>query len=513
MIQRIITLIALFTLAATGVAYTQQGYTYQADLSQMKGKRLAIKLTVPPAGQDVINFVFPTAVPGYYQNGLQSGRLVYNLQAMNLQHQPLPVEQLSFNRWRIKDATALRYIEYEVEDVWNHKGYAKWPAAENLFVQGKAYLLNPAALFGYMEGKENFPFYIYLTRPPGLFAASGLNIRKDASRDAFSAGSFQELAGKPILYTNQEPVSFQVANTTLEIGVFSEKKAISPQRIQQALEPMFTALAHYMGGVMPVDKYAFLFFFYNGDALKPAMLAHHNSSVMAWPEQWGSPKQRQKAENLEAELKKAAFSAFLHSLSVHAAEMRHFDFDTPSGSDHLWLYEGMPEYLGYHAQASEKLITEEVFNWFINDMLAGMKDYRQDVPLTDISRGVFGDMANQQGNIMFKGFVVNLLLDIRLRQWSGGKTGLKQLAGELAARYSSGKTFKDSELFDIVAGMTSPQAGAFLKACAGGAQALPLKDVFGLVGYEYDPTTNKVRPKEEATEKELALRQAWLFGE
>ena len=109
-------------MAAFGLAIAQTGYTYQADLSSMQGNRLTVKLTVPEASQAVVNFVFPSAVPGYYHNDLQFGRLVYNVQAFGPQRQSLPVEQLSFNRWRIKNAKLLRYIEYEVEDAWNHKG-------------------------------------------------------------------------------------------------------------------------------------------------------------------------------------------------------------------------------------------------------------------------------------------------------------------------------------------------------------------------------------------------------
>lgn len=514
MIQRKTTLIALLIMAALGPAIAQVGYTYQADLNNMQSNRLTVKLTVPEVSQAVVNFVFPSAVPSYYHNDLQFGRLVYNVQAFGPQRQPLPVEQISFNRWRIKNAKLLRYIEYEVEDTWNHKGYSKWLPAENIFVKDKAYLLNPAALFGYLEGKEYLPFYVYLTRPAGLFASSGLNIQADASRDAFSASSYQELAGRPILYTNQEPISFKVGNTTLEIGVFSEKEAVSPQQIRKVFEPMFTSLARYLGGELPVDKYAFLFFFYQGEAMPPAALEHRNSCVWVWPEQWDA--KLMKAPTFEAALKNAGFHEFLHCyapLNIHSEEFQHFDFDNPTMSSHLWLYEGTTAYLNYHAQVNQRLISEEVFNWFVNDMLAGMKEYPQDVSLTDISQRVYGDLAGRYNNVAYKGFLVNLLLDIKLRQLSGGKSGLKHLAQELAARYGKNKAFKDSELFDIIAGMTYPEIGAFLKAQAGGTKPLPLEEVFGLVGYEYDPGRNKVRPREEATERELGLREKWLFGE
>lgn len=514
MIQRKTTLIVLLVVALFGMATAQKGYTYQVALNKMQGNRLAIKLTAPESSQPVVNFVFPEAVPGFFQKGLQFGRLVYDVRAFDAQRQPLPAEQISFNRWRIGNARQLRYIEYEVEDAWSHKGYSRWPAAENLFVPGKACLLNPAALFGYIEGQENLPFYVYLTRPPGLFASSGLNLPVDAGRDVFSAASYQELAGRPILYTDQEPLTFKVANTTFEIGVFSGKKAVNPQQIKAVLEPMFSALAQYMGGAFPVDKYAFLFFFYSGEAMPPAALEHRNSCVWVWPEQWDA--KLMKAPNLEAGLKNAGFHEFLHCyvpLNIHSEEWQQFDFDNPSMSSHLWLYEGMTEYLNYHAQVNRKLITEEVFNWFVNDMLSGMKSYRTDISLTDMSRRVYGELAGEYDKAVFKSFVVCLALDIKLRQLSGGQSGLKQLAQGLAASYGPNKAFKDSELFGIIAGMTSPEIGAFLKAHVGGAAPLPLEEIFGLVGYAYDPARNKVKPRDEATEEELELREKWLFGE
>ncbi|MCB0594488.1 MAG: hypothetical protein H6557_15300 [Lewinellaceae bacterium] len=515
-LQNLLTVAAFIFISFSGLA--QSSYTYLLDLNKTEDGLLSIRLNTPAIEQEEIDFIFPLAVPGYYSAGLQFGTMVAALTAYDKWDMPLPAERVKPNQWRIQDAKRLHRIEYQVRNIWKYRlQNSVFLPVENFFIKDRAFMLNPGGLFGYVEGMENLPFYVYIVRPRGLFACSGINgMPVEGYKDAFSFPSYQELAGYPILYSDQRPASFQVANTAVQIGVFSENKMVSPERIQKIYEPILAKLAHYMGDTLPTDKYAFLFFFYDGDIVTQAAMEHGNSSAFVWPEQWDA--KRLKSPSLEEGLERVDLHKFLHiyaPLNIHSEEAMQFDFDEPqtSGSRHQWLYQGTTEYLFYHARVNQGMIPEKNFFWFVNDFLGGMKDFRNDVSLTEVSLRSYGSLNDQSSNLQLKGVVASLLLDIELRALSGGKYSVKQLVKDLAARYGRYKSFKDEDLFEIIAEMTYPEIGEFLLAHVGGTKPMPINEVFGKVGMEYDAGDNKVYPKLEPSEEELTLRKVWLYGE
>lgn len=490
--------------------YCQSDYTYQLDLNKLDAGMMVVKLTTPAIAKDVIDFTFPVAAPGYYCADLQFGMMVAELVAFDKWDMPLPTERVNSHQWRIRKATGLHRIEYKVRNMWKYRlQNSFFLPVENFFIEDRAFLLNPGGLFGYIEGMENLPYYIYIVRPKGLFACSGIKgMPAEGARDAFSFPSYRELAGHPILYTDQRPVSFPVGNTTVEIGVFSEEGTMDPERIKKIYEPILSKVGDYLGGELPAEKYAYLFFFYRGDAFARSTLEHGNSSAWVWPEQWDA--------SLEESMKQEAVHEFLNiyaPMNIHSQEWLQFDFDEPAMSSHLWLYEGTTEYLAFHAQVNQGIIPEKTFFWFVNDFLGAMSDFRSDVSLIKISEGTYGGLADQYDNLKIKGAVVNLLLDIKLRSLSGGKYSVKQLVKDLAARFGRHKAFKDEELFKIITEMTYPEIGEFLEAHVSGIKPLPVNEIFNKVGMEYDAGDHKVYPKPDATEEELALKKKWLYGE
>lgn len=507
-LQNLLAFAALFSISFSGLS--QSNYTYQLDLNKTDQGMLVVKLTTPAIMQDEIDFTFPLAVPGYYRAGLQFGMMVAELTAYDKWDMPLSTERINAQQWRIREAKGLQRIEYKVRNMWKYRlQNSLFLPVENFFIEGRAFLLNPGGLFGYIEGMENLPFYVYIVRPKGLFACSGIKgMAAEGARDAFSFPSFRQLSDYPILYTDQRPAHFQVANATIEVGLFSEDGTMDPERIQKIYEPILSKVGGYFEEALPAEKYAYLFFFYKGDAFAKAALEHGNSSAWVWPEHWD--------ESLEESMKQEAVHQFLNiyaPLNIHSKEWLDFDFDEPRMSSHLWLYEGTTEYLAFHAQVNQGIIPEKTFFWFVNDFLGAMKDFRNDVSLTKVSQGVYGDYADQYDNLKLKGAVVNLLLDIELRALSDGKHSVRQLVEGLAARYGKHKAFKDEELFKVITEMTYPEIGKFLEAHVNGIKPLPINEIFNKVGMEYDAVENKVYPKPDATEEELKLKEKWLYGE
>ncbi len=60
-------------------------------------------------------------------------------------------------------------------------------------------------------------------------------------------------------------------------------------------------------------------------------------------------------------------------------------------SKHLWLYEGMTEYLSYQVQVNQHAISSDSFFRRIEGFIHEMGEYRNDVSLTEISSKTYGE--------------------------------------------------------------------------------------------------------------------------
>ena len=96
----------------------------------------------------------------------------------------------------------------------------------------------------------------------------------------------------------------------------------------------------------------------------------------------------------------------------------------------------------------------------------------------------------QYGNVYEKGALINLCLDVKLRQLSGGKYGLMNLIQDLSAKYGKGKPFKDAELFAVIGKLTYPQIRDFLETYVGGKTPLPLEEIFNATGIHWAKDTS-----------------------
>jgi predicted metalloprotease with PDZ domain len=124
--------------------------------------------------------------------------------------------------------------------------------------------------------------------------------------------------------------------------------------------------------------------------------------------------------------------------------------------------------------------------------------------------------AEQYGNIYERGAVVAALLDIRLLQLSGGRSGLRELVRGLARDYGRSRPFPEDSLFAIVAQRTSPQVLDFFARYVQGTERPPVKAYFALLGIDVEedekgvPVRMVVNPN--PTPEQLRLREAWLRG-
>ena len=124
-----------------------------------------------------------------------------------------------------------------------------------------------------MEGAGKLPFYVTSSRLGVCFPADGINgMPVEGYKDAFSFSFLIRNWWLPISFSDRRvKLSFRVADTAVQIEVFVETNS-SPERIQKIYETNPAKLGALHGNAFAQTKYAFLFFFYDGDIVTQAAM-------------------------------------------------------------------------------------------------------------------------------------------------------------------------------------------------------------------------------------------------
>ncbi|MBK5269597.1 MAG: peptidase M61, partial [Bacteroidia bacterium] len=330
--------------------------------------------------------------------------------------------------------------------------------------------------------------------------------------DKFITESYNRIVDNPFMYCVPDTAFVKVGNSDVLISIYSPNKKVTAKFMAEKLDTLLQAQAKYLGGVLPVDKYAFLIYLFrkHGYSGGYGALEHSYSSMYYYPEQ-----DQEKLWHTFVDFASHEFFHIITPLTIHSEEIQNFDFNKPKMSEHLWLYEGSTEYHSYMVQAKYGLITyDDLLKTFQKLIGYSKKRYNDTLAFTTMSKYVLHEYESQFGNVYVKGALINLCLDIKLLQLSQGKYGIMNLIHDLSLKYGKQKAFKDDELFDEIQKLTYPEIGAYLKNCVGGGDPLPFKEVFEAIGVNYQAASGEGVPLlsfyDSPTTEQLMLRNAWL---
>jgi len=490
----------LFSTAAMAQVNPAKTYRYTVDLTKVVNDRLYVELLAPAQTNNEVIFYFPKIVPGTYAIA-DYGRYVTDLTAVDKKGNKLPVEKIEDNGWRIKDALKLHKISYWIDDTWDTavKGpEIFWPAGTNI-EEKKNFVLNTSGVFGYFDGEKEVPFHFNIIKDKDQYGSTGLiplqtgipseKIKlekgkklKDKFVDVYETHDYDELVDSPLMYSKPDTAVLKVANTEVLVGVYSPNSKVTAKQIAESIKEVLMAQKEYLGGTLPVDKYAFIFYFTDKPVIRYGALEHSYSSLYYMPEAT--------IEQMNQQLRDFAAHEFFHivtPLTVHSKEIDDFDFNAPKMSQHLWMYEGVTEYFAGNVQVQYGLITPEQYIGMLQEKMIGADHYRNDVPFTVLSKLTLDSLHDQYDNVYQKGALIGLCLDIKLRGLSNGQYGLRNLMIDLSKKYGKNKAFNDDELFDVITKMTYPEIGEFFNKYVKGAEPLPLEEVLNEVGIMYVP--------------------------
>ncbi|MGZ4098037.1 MAG: M61 family metallopeptidase [Bacteroidia bacterium] len=464
-------------------------YRYFIDLTKVTNDRVSVKLTVPEITQNEIEFCFPAMVPGTYEV-YNFGRFISNLKATGKNGTEIKVTRTDVNTFKISPANLLNELTYDVDDTWDkmEKGdtgkVVFEPGGTNI-EEGKNFAINTHGFFGYFKGLTSNNFILEFQKPKDFYPSTGLqDIKTGETRDVISVVDYHNLVDSPIMYDQPDTTTIMVANTKVLVSCYSPNKKITANFIAKNLQQLLNAQKDYLGGELPVNKYAFLFYFASKSTRSgnSGALEHSYSSFYVLPEI--------DSTYLQQEIRDVAAHEFFHivtPLNIHAKEIGDFDFNHPKMSEHLWLYEGMTEYAAHHAQAKAGLIgIDDFLNTMMQKYENSIDQFNDTMSFTWMSKNVLNPKIHKQyNNVYEKGALIGMCLDILLRDLSDGKYGTQNLMKDLSTKYGKDKSFNDEDLFNDIEKFTYPEIGTFLRKHVGGKEPLPMKEVLSKIGIDF----------------------------
>lgn len=455
---------------------------YSINLNQVENDQL--KVFVHPSSHlkgDVL-FRMPKIIPGTYSI-YDFGRFVSNFKVTSKPGKLSKIEKIDVNTWKIATVENVLSLEYIVDDTWDTDDKSNWvfePAGTN-FEAGKNFVLNNHGIFGYFEGTTSQPIEIEVLRPANFYGSTGLQYIRNDEKDVYKITDYHTLVDSPIMYCEPDTTVLKIGNTSVLVSVFNDNKTVTSAFISNQIEPILQAIKVYLGGELPVDKYAFILYLPTSFISFGFGALEHNNSSMYFLPAFGGDYLGQMVKDVSAH----EFFHIVTPLTIHSEEIHYFDYNNPTMSKHLWLYEGVTEYSAHLVQVRHGLITLDQFLQVIQDKISTAKNFNDTLPFTVMSEGCLTTYKNQYLNVYQKGALIGMCLDLTLLHLSNGAMDLSVLLKKLSNEYGHNKPFKDDELFTVMAQHSFPAVLNFLETYVSGNKPLPLLQTLLFAGIEF----------------------------
>ena len=364
-------------------------------------------------------------------------------------------------------------------------GQEIYPMGGTDFQEDEVYLLNLHSMIGYFEGMKARSYKLSVRSPKELKPFTSLPlISSSDSLDIFNAERYFHIIDNPILYSKPNAVSFDLDDIKVGLAVYSPSDTHEATAYQPAIEEMMKAQRAFLGDANDTPSYDVLLHLMDMEALQyfggmMGALEHHTSTTVVFVDAMSSGELTQSLVDVVSH----EFFHTLTPLNVHSEEIHNFEYNRPLMSQHLWMYEGTTEYFANLFQINQGLIDAPDFYNRMMEKINLAQRYDDSMSFTEMSAGIVEEpyQANY-GNVYQKGALINMCLDILIREQSGGDKGILWVMQNLARRYGKDKPFKDEELIAEIVALTYPVVGAFFETHVQGTTPIDYNVYFEKVG-------------------------------
>ena len=462
------------------------------DLTQVTDDKVPVTINPGRFTTETVTYRIPKVVQGTYSVS-DFGKYVDDFKAYDYDGNEMPVTKASTNTWTIANATKLDKIMYWVNDTFDIET-SGGIGGENPFspsgtnIDPKNYVLNLHGFIGYFDSLKNNEYALDMISPEAFVRTSALQETNTETKEgktttSYFAPRYFDITDNPMMYGELDVEEFMVGDIKIVLSVYSPNKVHSAASLKETMYKMMQGQKAYLGAVNNTPRYDIYLYLADMENEKSpkgfGALEHHTSTVVVLPEQSSK-------EELDASMIDVVAHEFFHivtPLSVHSEDVHYFDYNKPTFSKHLWMYEGITEYFAQHFQIYEGLIEEDKFYETLLQKINTSLGMDDAMSFTKMSENVLEEpYASNYYNVYMKGALIGMCIDILMREESDGNRSMLSLMKELSAKYGKNKPFDDDTIISEITEMTYPSIGEFLKTHVEGTTPINYEEFFAKVG-------------------------------
>ena len=422
---------------------------------------------------ETVTYRLPRIIQGTYSVS-DFGKYVDDFKAFDYKGNEMTVNKADTNTWTIANAKQLDKITYLVNDTYDIEknggiGHDTPFSPSGTNLEPNNYVLNLHGFIGYFDSLKNNQYKLDVTAAAGFVRTSALqNVSSKTSKDektittSYLAPRYFDITDNPIMYGNLDVEEFHVGDIKIVLSVYSPNKVHSAKSLKEVVFKMMKAQKAYLGDVNATPRYDIYLYLSEGKEDSPkgfGALEHHTSTVVVLPESMDEAA-------IASSMTDVVSHEFFHivtPLSVHSEDVHYFDYNNPTFSKHLWMYEGVTEYFATLFQVDQGLVEEKDFYNKIMTKIQRSKSLNDAMSFTIMSENILkAPYKDQYLNVYQKGALIGMCIDIIMREESKGNRGILSLMKELSNKYGKNKPFEDDKLIDEIIAMTYASVGEFL---------------------------------------------------
>ena len=466
------------------------------NLSAVKEDKVPVVINPGRFITETVTYRLPRVVQGTYSVS-DFGKYVDDFRAFDYDGNTLSVNKIDTNSWSISNATQLDRIEYFVNDTYDIEtsegiqGEQPFsPAGTN--IEPENYVLNLHGFVGYFDSLKNNHYTLDVTAPADFIRTSALESKGNVTSadgksitSSYYAPRYFDITDNPMMYGKLDVEEFMVGDIKIVLSLYSPTKQHTASSLKETVYKMMEAQKAYLGDINSTPRYDIYVYLSRGDETSPkgfGALEHHTSTVVVFPED-------STLEGLKFQMVDVVAHEFFHivtPLSVHSEDVHYFDYNKPTFSKHLWMYEGVTEYFAQHFQVYEGLIDNNQFYNTVMQKIATSMNLDDAMSFTIMSENVLDEpYATNYYNVYMKGALIGMCIDIIMRKESNGERSMLSLMKELSNKYGKNKPFEDDKIIEEITAMTYPSIGEFFKTYVEGDVPINYDKFFDMVGLIY----------------------------
>ncbi|UZO79699.1 peptidase M61 [Aquimarina sp. ERC-38] len=463
------------------------------DLTKTEDDKVAVIINPGKVLRDTLTYRIPKVVQGTYAIS-DFGRFLENVKALDYKGNNMPLRKMDDNTWVITNAKKFDKLTYQVNDTYDlEKGDKNMPfSPSGTNIEPTNVVLNLHGFIGYFEELKNVPYGVEVIAPKNYKRSASLSLlnREEVPEnntvvDRYLANRYFEITDNPMMYGDLDIEVFTVGDIKITLSVYSPNKLHTAASIKETVFKMMKAQKAYLGDIDSTPRYDIYLYLAPGELTAPkgfGALEHHTSTVVVLPE--AIPE-----EALASAMVDVVSHEFFHivtPLSVHSEDVHYFNYNEPTFSKHLWMYEGVTEYFATLFQVHQGLVGEAEFYQKIAGKILASKRYDDSMSFTVMSENVIEkEYQDNYANVYEKGALIGMCIDLLLREESEGKKGILSLMKELSKTYGKENPFEDDKIIEEIVAKTYPSIGEFLNKHVIGTTPIDYSEFLTKVGLEF----------------------------